>query len=142
MLLPSAGSCSRPDGCGREELLQPLAGLVSAVRQLEAGGTVAPASEPTPETSQPHDVHPLPSSPCCPLSLPVLPWFHSPLRISALGLPGESRLLAREEACCWLGPCQRLDGCQGKGRTWGREIVAFGGSCSPKRLPGRRLCPA
>jgi len=84
---------------------------------------------------------PTPSSRCPllrvpPVSLPFLPWFPSPLQVSAPVLPRETRLLANRVDFCWLGPCQGLGGHQGKGRTWGREVVTSGGRCSPERLPG------
>lgn len=78
-----------------------------------------------------------------PVSLPFPVWFPSPLRIPALVLPRETQLLANGVAFCWLSSCQGLDGPQGEGRTWSREIITCGGSCSPKRLqvPRTSLVP-
>lgn len=78
-----------------------------------------------------------------PVSLPFPVWFPSPLWIPALVLPRETQLLANGVAFCWLSSCQGLDGPQGEGRTWSREIITCGGSCSPKRLqvPRTSLVP-
>lgn len=79
---------------------------------------------------------PSPPYPAAPLvsMCPNLTAF--PPLVSAPLCPGETRLVANRVAFCWLSSCQHLGGHQGKGRTWGREIITFGGSCSPARLPG------
>lgn len=77
-------------------------------------------------------------SPCLSALCLSLPGFPARSRFQLWCFPGKPGL-----AFCWLSSCRGLDGPQGEGRTWNRENITFGGSCSLQRLqvPRTSLVP-